>query len=77
VHPAGHTQQHFTHHRNVGEMVGIDRHLGIDTVRQCIDFSIRIQLNRASTPSVPGTTVSDCSAPAPDKNRPAPPAECW
>jgi hypothetical protein len=26
-------------------MVGIDRHLGINTVRQCIDFSIRAQLD--------------------------------
>jgi hypothetical protein len=63
VHPAGHTQQYFTHHRDVGEMVRIDRHLGIDTVWQRIDFGVRLQLNRACTPSVPGVTVSDCSAP--------------
>lgn len=45
VHPAGHTQQYFTHDRDVGEVVRIDRHLGIDTVRQGIDFSVRAQLD--------------------------------
>lgn len=32
VHPAGHPQQHFTHHRDVDEMVGVDRHLRVDTI---------------------------------------------
>ncbi|CDK72361.1 hypothetical protein [Klebsiella pneumoniae IS22] len=32
VHPAGHPQQHFTHHRDVGEMVGVDRYLRVDTI---------------------------------------------
>lgn len=32
VHPAGHPQQHFTHHRDVGEMVGVERHLRVDTI---------------------------------------------
>ena len=45
AHPAGHPQQHFTHHRNVGEMVGVDRHLRIDAIGKCIDFGIRIELN--------------------------------
>lgn len=45
MHPAGHTQQYFTHDRDVGEVVRIDRHLGIDTVRQGIDFSVRAQLD--------------------------------
>jgi hypothetical protein len=33
VHPAGHTQQHFTHDGNMREMVGINRDLRINTVR--------------------------------------------
>ncbi len=32
VHPAGHPQQHFTHHRDVGEMVGVECHLRVDTI---------------------------------------------
>lgn len=32
VHLAGHPQQHFTHHRDVGEMVGVERHLCVDTI---------------------------------------------
>ena len=34
MHPTGHAQQYFTHYRHVGEMVGIDCNLSIDTVRQ-------------------------------------------
>lgn len=45
VHPAGHPQQHFTHHRDVGEMVGVDRHLRVDTIRQRINFGIGVELD--------------------------------
>ena len=63
VHPAGHTQQYFTHDRDVGEVVRIDRHLGIDTVRQGIDFSVRAQLDDGLHAIRAGVTVRDWSAP--------------
>ncbi len=63
VHPAGHPQQHFTHHRDVGEMVGVDRYLRVDTIRQRITSALGSSSMVASTPSLPGVTVSDCNAP--------------
>ncbi len=47
VHPAGHTQQHLTHYRDVSKVIRIDRHLSINAVGQRIDISIRLQLDSA------------------------------